>query len=52
MSTAITPTERVQALLHMGFPPVQIAAILDADVAEIQANLLDPTDEPTLYLGA
>lgn len=51
MPTALTTADRIFTLLHRGFTEHEIAAILDADPAEINAFLLDPTDVPTLYLG-
>lgn len=51
MPTALTTGARIQLLLHRGFTEQEIAALLDADPAEINAYLLDPTDVPTVYLG-
>lgn len=51
MPTALTTGVRIQTLLHMGFTETQIAALLDADPAEIAAYELDPSDVPTVNLG-
>lgn len=51
MPTALTTSARIQLLMHRGFTYVEIAALLDCDVADVAAYMLDPTDVPTAYLG-
>lgn len=51
MSTALTPDARLRTLLRMGFTYTQIAALLDADPADVVAWELNPASVPTLYLG-
>jgi hypothetical protein len=51
MSTALTTADRILTLLRRGFTEHEIAAILDADPAEINTFLLHQDQVPTVDLG-